>query len=101
MISVIASIRVKPGKVPEFIEAFKANVPHVLAEAGCIEYFPAVDVDSQIAVQELDAQIVTIIEKWESLEALNDHLKAPHMLIYREQISDIVEGTTLKVLSPA
>lgn len=101
MISVIASIRIKSGKVPEFIEAFKANVPHVLAESGCIEYFPAVDVDSEISVQELDAQVVTIIEKWESLEALNDHLKAPHMLIYREQISDIVEGTTLKVLTPA
>ncbi len=101
MISVIASIRVKAGKVPEFIEAFNANVPHVLAEAGCIEYFPAIDLETEIPVQVMDAQIVTIIEKWESLEALQDHLKAPHMLIYRAQISDIVEDTTIKVLAPA
>ena len=44
---------------------------------------------------------VTIIEKWETLENLEAHLKAPHMLAYREKVQDLVEGTSLKVLTDA
>lgn len=101
MIVVIASISVKPGTVDEFLTAFKANVPAVLAEDGCIEYMPTLDVESGIPVQQSDPAVVTICEKWESLEHLKAHLTAPHMLAYREKVAHIVEGTTLKVLGPA
>ncbi|MEE8416677.1 MAG: antibiotic biosynthesis monooxygenase, partial [Desulfobacterales bacterium] len=46
MINIIASIKVKEGCVGEFIEKFKANMPNVLNEKGCIEYYPTVDVES-------------------------------------------------------
>ena len=101
MINVIASIRVKAGRLPEFLEIFNSNVPSVKKERGCIEYFPAVDVDADLPPQRLDKNVVTIIEKWESLEALRDHLKAPHMLAYREKIKDMVEDTSIKVLKKA
>lgn len=101
MISVIASIRVKLGKRSEFLEIFKANLPKVRQEKGCIEYFPAVDVNSGLPPQSLDENMVTIIEKWESLDALRDHLVAPHMLTYKEKVKDIIEGVTLKVLQEA
>ncbi len=101
MINVIASIRVKAGKRSEFLEIFKSNVPKVRAEKGCIEYFPTVDVDSGLPPQSLDENVVTIIEKWESLEALRDHLVAPHMLAYKGKVKDIVEGLSLKVLREA
>lgn len=98
MIHVIASIRVKKGKVPEFLGIFKANVPNVLEEKGCIEYFPAVDVDAGLPPQILDENLVTIVEKWEDLESLRVHLVAPHMLAYREAVGDLVEEVSLKVL---
>jgi quinol monooxygenase YgiN len=101
MISVIASIRVKAGRVPEFLEIFKANLPKVRKEKGCIEYFPAVDVNSGLPPQSLDENRVTIIEKWESLDALRDHLVAPHMLAYKEKVKDLVEDVSLKVLQEA
>jgi quinol monooxygenase YgiN len=101
MISVIASIRVKAGKRSEFLQIFKANLPKVRQEKGCVEYFPAVDVDSGLPLQTLDENMVTIIEKWESLEALRNHLTTPHMLAYREKVKDIVEGLSLKVLQEA
>lgn len=101
MINVIASIRIKFGKMPEFLEICKANVPTVRAEKGCMEYMPTVDIDSRLPTQELDPQLVTIIEKWESLEALHRHLKAPHMLAYRDKVKELVEGRTLKVLAEA
>jgi quinol monooxygenase YgiN len=49
----------------------------------------------------LDDNVVTIIERWESLEALRDHLEAPHMLAYREKVKNIVTGLSLKVLKEA
>lgn len=101
MVIVLASITVKPGKVDEFVAAFKDNLPAVHAEEGCIEYFPTQDIDSGMPIQDMNPQVVTICEKWESLEHLAAHGKAPHMLAYRERVKDIVEGMTLKVLQPA
>lgn len=101
MIHVIASIRVKDARLGEFLQIFRANVPAVRAEAGCIAYAPAVDVDSGIEAQSKDPLIVTVIEKWDSLDALHAHLKAPHMLSYRERVKDIVAGVSLKVLAEA
>jgi quinol monooxygenase YgiN len=101
MINVIASIRVKAGGLSEFLEIFKSNVPNVREERGCINYFPALDIDADLPPQSLDENVVTIIEKWESLEALRDHLKAPHMLSYKEKVKDIVEDISLKILKEA
>jgi quinol monooxygenase YgiN len=101
MINVIASVRVKAGRLAEFLEIFRSNVPAVREERGCVEYFPAVDIDADLPPQSLDKNVVTIIEKWESLEALQNHLVAPHMLAYREKVKDIVEDVSLKVLQEA
>ncbi|WP_419657411.1 antibiotic biosynthesis monooxygenase [Desulfosarcina variabilis str. Montpellier] len=101
MIYVIASIRVKPGKRDAFLEIFKANVQTVLAEKGCIDYMPTIDVDAGLPPQVLGPNLVTIIERWERLEDLHAHLKTPHMAAYREKVKDMVEGMSLKVLEAA
>ncbi len=101
MISVIASITVKEGELAKFLEIFKANVPLVQAEEGCIEYFPTIDVDSGLPVQAKEPSTVTIIEKWQSLDALHAHLATSHMLAYREETKDIIEKVSLKVLQEA
>lgn len=102
MIFVIAEIELAEGKQTEFLEAFHQLVPLVLEEEGCIEYGPAIDEETDIPVQVINgSQIVTVMEKWESVDALKAHLSAPHMLTYREQVADLVKGTVLKVLKPA
>ncbi len=101
MINVIASIRVRAGSLPDFLEIFKANMPRVREEKGCIEYFPAVDIDAELPPQVLDGNVVTVIEKWESLEALRNHLETPHMSAYREKVKDLVAELSLKVLKEA
>ena len=98
MINVIATINLKPGKRAEFLKIFNANVPACLAEDGCIEYFPTIDVDAKLERQSKDENAVIVIEKWESVEALHAHLEAPHMLEFRENAGDMIEGITLKVL---
>ncbi len=101
MINVLASIGVKEGRLAEFLTIFKANVPLVKQESACIEYFPTLDVDADLPPQILDKDVVTIIEKWENLEALRDHLKSPHMIAYQEKVVDLVESVSLKVLREA
>ncbi len=98
MINVIATIELKPGTRADFLKVFNANVPAVLAEDGCLEYFPAIDVDAKLESQSKDENAVVVIEKWESVEALHAHLAAPHMLEFRENAGDMIAGITLKVL---
>lgn len=101
MIIVVASITTKPGKRAEFLEVFKANVPKVREEDGCIEYLPTVDIDAHLPVQSLDAQVVTVIEKWRDLEALRAHFTAPHMLEYRQKVKHLADAASLKLLQEA
>jgi quinol monooxygenase YgiN len=51
--------------------------------------------------QRLDENVVTIIEKWEGLEALQNHLSTQHMLDYRARVKDIVQDLSIKVLKEA
>jgi len=98
MIRVVATIHIKPGKVSDYLEIVKANVVNVREEIGCVEYAACVDSAADLPPQNIDGNVVTIIEKWESLEALHHHLKTPHMLAYREKVNDFVESVSLKVL---
>ena len=43
MIRVVAIITAKPGRRDELLAIFRANVPAVQAEKGCIEYAAHVD----------------------------------------------------------
>ena len=102
MIHVLATVEVQPGKRDAFLEEFRRIIPSVHAEAGCIEYGPAVDVASGLMTQvPLRDQVVVIIEKWESLEALKAHTVAPHMAEYRIRVKDLVKSVRLEVLQPA
>ncbi len=101
MIYVIATIEVKPGKREAFLAEFHRTVPRVRAEKGCIEYGPTVDLKTEIKTQlPLRENTVTIVEKWESLQALQTHLTTPHMAEYRERVKDLVASVTLQVLEP-
>ncbi len=39
------------------------------------------------------------MEKWENFDTLKNHMHAPHMLSYRKKIKDLVENTSLKILT--
>ena len=102
MIFVIATIQVAEGKRENFLAEFHRLMPKVHAEAGCIEYGPAVDVPTGIPVQiPMREDTVVIVEKWASLAALEAHLKAPHMAEYRVRVKDCVKSVQLQVLQPA
>jgi quinol monooxygenase YgiN len=103
MIRVLATINLKPGQRAAFLRALQANVPNVKAEPGCIDYTPMLDLASGLPPQiPLRPDTVTIVEAWESLDALRVRLSGlPHMLRYKEATKDMVAGVSLQVLQPA
>ena len=101
MIHVIATVSIKASQRDAFLEIFKANIPHVLQEDGCIEYSATVDFPTEVPIQETDANVVTVIEKWESLPHLEAHFTAPHMLEYKSKVEGMVEDVSLKILEEA
>jgi quinol monooxygenase YgiN len=102
MIHVVAMITTKPGMREQVLEAFRANVPAVRAEDGCIEYGPAIDAEGLGSFQaKVGADTFVVIEKWRDVAALKAHAAAPHMAAYAAKVKDMLAGRVIHVLSPA
>ena len=102
MIHVIAVITAKPGQRDIVLSHFRANVPAVRAENGCIEYGAAIDADPALPIQtKWGPDTFLVIEKWESMDALKAHAAAPHMKDYAAKTKDLLAGRTIHILSPA
>jgi len=102
MVHVVAVITAKPGKRDEILTAFKANVPNVEAEDGCIEYGATVDADGLGGFQtKFGDDTFVVVEKWASVDALKAHAVAPHMAEYAAKTKDMIANRTIHVLSPA
>jgi quinol monooxygenase YgiN len=102
MIHVVAIITAKPNQRDAILEAFRANMPAVHAEAGCIEYGPAVDAEGVGGFQtKFGADTFLVIEKWESLEHLKAHAGSAHMATYGAKTKDMIASRVIHVLSPA
>ncbi|MDQ6942913.1 MAG: antibiotic biosynthesis monooxygenase [Candidatus Eremiobacteraeota bacterium] len=102
MVHVLAMITAKPGQRDALLETFRANVPAVRAEEGCIEYGAAADVDVLGRFQAmLGADSFVVIEKWASADALKAHAAAPHMVAYAAKTKELIAVRAIHVLSPA
>jgi quinol monooxygenase YgiN len=99
MIYVVASIQVNEGQLEAYLAAFKALIPTVLAEEGCVEYSPALDIESGLGeLQTKTPNGLTVLERWTSLEALHAHLATPHMTAFFEETSSMVADIKASVL---
>lgn len=102
MINVIAIITTKPGMRAQVLDLFKANIPAVLAEKGCIEYSAAIDTEDMGGFQaQLGEDSFAVIEKWESKEALMAHAVSDHMKAYGKKTKDMVADRAIHILSNA
>lgn len=102
MVIVVAEIHLNAGTREAFLQEFHQIVPLVRAEDGCIEYGPTIDCETSIGAQiPFRPDVVTVVEKWESIDALEAHLVAPHMMEYRPKVKDLVQETRLHILEPA
>jgi quinol monooxygenase YgiN len=102
MIHVVAVITAKPGNRDAILEKFRANMPAVHAEEGCIEYGPAVDAEGIGPFQtRFGEDTFLVIEKWATPEHLAAHAASPHMKAYGAATKELIANRLVHVLSPA
>ncbi len=100
-VHVLAIIIAKTGMRDKILEAFRANVPAVHAEKGCIEYGATIDAEGVGSLQtKFGEDTFVVVEKWESLDALKAHAAAPHMAAYAAKTKDMIASRVIHVLSP-
>jgi len=101
MIHVVAIITAHPGQRANILAAFHANRPKVLAEAGCIEYTATADAAGQPPSRgTFGEDTLVILEKWESLAALQAHAASPHMADYSAKTRELTAKRMIHVLEP-
>ncbi len=101
MIHVLAIITAKPGLRDTILQVFRANVPAVLAEDGCIAYEAVVDSKAAATgFAQFGPDTFVVVEQWASMEALQAHGVAPHMKAYASQVKDLTAARAIHVLDP-
>jgi quinol monooxygenase YgiN len=102
VIHVMAVITAKPGLRDAALREFRANMPAVQAEQGCVEYAPALAAEGIGSFQTASGPDTFVaIEQWESAEALKAHAAAPHMKAYAAKTKELIAGRVIHALSPA
>ena len=102
MIRVIAVVTAHPGRREEVLALFRANVPAVLQEKGCLEYGPTVDADGFGSFQtKFGPDTFVVIETWESAETLAAHAASPHMIAYGKASKEMIASRAIHILAPA
>lgn len=86
MIRVVAKHFAKEDKLNEILELYKELVQKSRNDEGCISYELLQDLSN--------AKILTIVEQWETKEALDKHMNESHFKILVPKISEMLESGT-------
>lgn len=84
LLTVIASMRAKPGKEQALREALEALIAPTAKEDGYVNY------DLHQGVE--DPAVFFFYENWESGEAMDAHLVAPHLVEFGGRIDELLDG---------
>jgi quinol monooxygenase YgiN len=81
MIVVAGTISIDPAKRDVAIAAIRDLMAETRKEKGCVAYVMSGDFE--------DAGCIRLFEEWESQEAIDAHVKAPHMAKFQAQIPNL------------
>ena len=102
MIHVLAMITAHPGMRGHILEAYRGNVAAVRAEAGCLQYEAVIDVASVApGMARFGDDAFVVVERWESMVALQAHAVAPHMKAYAAKVKEWTANRAIHVLEAA
>ncbi len=102
MVQLIITITTRPGRVADYVAAFRAVAPQVRLEEGCLEYDIYQDSTDPRFDNEVRPDTVVICEKWESIEALQHHTRCSAALDeFRRQITDLKLESRYRLLTHA
>lgn len=84
LLTVIASMRAKPGQERQLREALEALIEPTRREAGYVNY----DLHQSVS----DPGLFYFYENWESGEHLDAHLAAPHLQQFSSRLDELLDG---------
>ena len=93
MIFVVSKSIVKADKVAEYKQQVVRLIEETRKEAGCISYDLCESIDNP--------NILTFIEKWESKEHLDAHMKTAHFTEIVPLLKDLRESSELSIYKEA
>ena len=86
---VLAKVEPTMGCQDSIIELSEELISETLLEEGNIDY--------QL-LKSITDDTLTFVEKWQSQEALEKHMRSPHFLNFSEESDDFVENMTIQVI---
>lgn len=88
-IVVLAKVYPKEGCIDTVIEISQDLIENTLAEEGNIDY--------QL-LKSINDNTLTFIEKWQSLDALKEHMASEHFQLFGSETEDFVENMDIQVI---
>jgi quinol monooxygenase YgiN len=102
MVQLIVTVTTHPGRALEYVAAFAALASRVRLEEGCLEYDIYRDSTDSRFDNEVRPDTVVLCEKWESIEALQNHTRGSAALNeFRQVVKDIKLRSSYQLLAPA
>ncbi|WP_284945759.1 putative quinol monooxygenase [Acidisoma cladoniae] len=99
MIHIVAILTAQPGQREALLTRFKAAVPAVQAEDGCLDYAPVIDLDS--SPLKFGEDCVVVIEKWRDQAALDAHGKGAALQSFVADTKDVLAKLDVYLLQNA
>jgi quinol monooxygenase YgiN len=84
LLTVVATMRAKPGKEEELQEVLEALIAPTRAEADCVTY--------ALHRGALDPAVFNFVEHWTDQSALDAHLGTPHLQAALPRIPELLDG---------
>jgi quinol monooxygenase YgiN len=99
MLHILVTMMVKEGRMEDFLAVCAELQPSVLKEPGCRAYDYTREIPSPLGTQEpIDPNRITLLERWESLDALKAHMETPHMKQAGLKMKDLRTSVTVRVV---
>ncbi|MBS4209374.1 putative quinol monooxygenase [Bacillus sp. FJAT-50079] len=90
MIKVVCKMKLKPDvTIEEYLALAREVISETRKEKGCIMYALHQDIN--------DPSTLTMLEEWESEEALNEHNKTEHVLNIVPELRKFRESTEINI----
>lgn len=84
LLTVIASMKAKPGKEQELQQALEGLIAPTRTEEGNVNY----DLHQSVT----DPKVFYLYENWRSSEQLDAHLQTPPLTAFVERSGDLLDG---------
>ena len=92
-ITVVVTAKAAPGKGGELLDAFGELATTTHAEEGCIAF--------TLHRAHGDHDVIVVVERWASKEALDGHIASPHLAAFRRDTAELfLEPSTIIVAEP-